>query len=145
FSYDLCHFLERLPRPRFNEFQVPDLAVGLFDWVLSFDHAAGRAWLVTTGLPNGRARERLRQIKDILATEVTEVESPRLPMPGRLRHRERVARTIPARREPGGGYQAHQGNSTTRRDARGGRRSRQRAARQRQGPGGKRHDCRSAA
>src|SRR5262249_50101466 len=28
FGYDLCHHLERLPRPRFDEFQVPDLAFG---------------------------------------------------------------------------------------------------------------------
>src|SRR5262249_31543122 len=30
FGYDLCHHLECLPRPRFDEFQVPDLAVGFY-------------------------------------------------------------------------------------------------------------------
>ena len=33
FGYDLCHHLERLPRPRFDEFEMPDLAVGFYDWV----------------------------------------------------------------------------------------------------------------
>jgi para-aminobenzoate synthetase component 1 len=74
FGYDLCHHLERLPRPRCDEFQVPDLAVGLYDWVASFDHAAGRAWLIATGLPETeprrrrrRAQRRLRQIKQYLS------------------------------------------------------------------------------
>jgi anthranilate/para-aminobenzoate synthase component I len=35
FGYDLCHHIERLPRPHFDEFQTPDLAVGLYDWVLA--------------------------------------------------------------------------------------------------------------
>ena len=38
FPYDLCHYLERLPRPRYYDFAMPDLAVGLYDWVISFDH-----------------------------------------------------------------------------------------------------------
>lgn len=59
FAYDLCHYLERLPRPRFCEFPVPDLAVGLYDWVLAFDHNQNRAWLVSTGYPReGAARRR---------------------------------------------------------------------------------------
>lgn len=73
FGYDLCHHLERLPRPRYDEFQVPDLAVGFYDWVLAWDHAAGRAWLVSTGIPeteprrqHRRAERRLTQIKDLL-------------------------------------------------------------------------------
>src|SRR5262245_35893326 len=61
FGYDLCHHLERLPRPRFDEFAVPDLAVGLYDWVVAFDHAAGRAWLISTGLPEVEPRRRRRR------------------------------------------------------------------------------------
>src|SRR5262249_26177130 len=29
FGYDLCHHIENLPRPRLDEFEVPDLHVGL--------------------------------------------------------------------------------------------------------------------
>jgi para-aminobenzoate synthetase component 1 len=61
FGYDLCHHLERLPRPRHDEFQVPDLALGLYDWVISFDHTAGRAWLVSTGFPETEPRRRRRR------------------------------------------------------------------------------------
>jgi para-aminobenzoate synthetase component I len=61
FGYDLCHHIERLPRPRFDEFEVPDLAVGIYDWVVAFDHARGGAWMISTGLPEtdpGRRRDR---------------------------------------------------------------------------------------
>ncbi len=61
FGYDLCHHLERLPRPRLDEFAVPDLAVGLYDWVVAFDHEAGRAWLISTGLPESDPRRRRRR------------------------------------------------------------------------------------
>jgi para-aminobenzoate synthetase component 1 len=70
FGYDLCHHVERLPRPRFDEFALPDLALGLYDWVLAFDHRAKRTWLVSTGLPEPRpwrrrrrAAERLREVR----------------------------------------------------------------------------------
>ena len=64
FGYDLCHHLERLPRPRHDEFEVPDLAVGFYDWVVAFDHRANRAWLLSTGLPEtnpARRRDRAGQ------------------------------------------------------------------------------------
>jgi para-aminobenzoate synthetase component 1 len=48
FGYDLCHRIERLPRPRFDEFRVPDLAVGLYDWVIAFDNVQKRAWQISS-------------------------------------------------------------------------------------------------
>jgi para-aminobenzoate synthetase component 1 len=57
-GYDLCHHLERLPSPRFDDLALPDVCLGLYDWTLAFDHVQGRAWLVSTGLPEqGQARE----------------------------------------------------------------------------------------
>jgi para-aminobenzoate synthetase component 1 len=74
FGYDLCHHLEKLPRPRHDEFEVPDLAVGFYDWVIAFDHLSGRAWVISTGLPETepqgrrlRAERRLREVKEHLA------------------------------------------------------------------------------
>ncbi len=61
FGYDLCHHVERLPRPRFDEFALSDLAVGLYDWVLAFDHRAQRTWLISTGLPETRPWRRRRR------------------------------------------------------------------------------------
>src|SRR4051794_2542505 len=56
FGHGLCHTLERIARPRFDEFCVPDLAVGRYDRVYSFDHVTRRAWCI------GRARSRERPV-----------------------------------------------------------------------------------
>src|SRR5262249_14465863 len=50
FGYHLGRAFERQPPPRCDEFQLPDMAVGVYDWVISFDHRTGRAWLVSTGI-----------------------------------------------------------------------------------------------
>lgn len=57
-GYDLLHSLERVPPPRWDDLALPDLCIGLYDWVLAWDHISGRAWLVSTGLPAAGARER---------------------------------------------------------------------------------------
>ncbi len=74
FGYDLCHHLEHLPRPIYDEFKIPDLAMGLYDWVIAFDHCAARAWIVSTGYPEPapcsrteRAAGRLRDVLQILS------------------------------------------------------------------------------
>ena len=46
FSYDLARSLERLPAPRFDEFDLPDLAVGLFEPVLAFDNVTSQGHLM---------------------------------------------------------------------------------------------------
>lgn len=49
-SYDLCQVVEKLPRHRYDEFQAPELAVGLYDWVMAWDGVAERGWLISTGV-----------------------------------------------------------------------------------------------
>jgi para-aminobenzoate synthetase component 1 len=73
FGYDLCHHIEKLPRTATDEFGVPDLAVGLYDWVAAFDHVAGRGWLISTGWPEteprlrrDRAGRRLSEVQALL-------------------------------------------------------------------------------
>ncbi len=51
FSYDLGRSLERLPRPRFEEFDIPAVSVGWYDVVLAWDHDQNRAWLISQGWP----------------------------------------------------------------------------------------------
>lgn len=67
FGYGLSHHLERLPRPRFDEFETPDLAIGFYDWVLAFDHLAHRAWLLSTGFPEAEPRRRRHRAEKRLA------------------------------------------------------------------------------
>lgn len=80
-GYDLNRSLERIAAPRFDEFRVPIVAVGLYDVVLAYDHSLDRAWLVSSGFPETaepdrtqRARRRIRQFRRRLA-EPAPVES----------------------------------------------------------------------
>lgn len=51
FGYDLCRSFEKIPLHRRNEFEVPDLALGIYDWVLAFDHAEDTCHLLTQRSP----------------------------------------------------------------------------------------------
>lgn len=80
FGYDLCHHIESLPRPRWDEFALPDLAVGLYDWVIAFDHGSRRAWLIATGLPEATPeRQRARAAARIAEVRRWLREGPRQP------------------------------------------------------------------
>ena len=58
-SYELGGAWEQLPRPAINEFDLPSLAVGLYDWLIAWDHELGTAWVISHGFPaEGAARER---------------------------------------------------------------------------------------
>lgn len=83
FGYDLCHHLERLPRPPHDEFAVPDLAVGIYDWVIGFDHLARRAWLMATGYPERDPRRRRQRARRRLEEVVAHLEAPPQPVPYR--------------------------------------------------------------
>lgn len=69
FAYGLGHAIERLPGPQFDEFQVPALAVGLYDWVIGVDHLQERAWLFA------RDSSRLKAVRRHL--EQTSTAEPR--------------------------------------------------------------------
>jgi len=48
-SYELGRCWEKFARAPHDEFQLPDLAVGFYDWVISWDHSQHRAWLIVQG------------------------------------------------------------------------------------------------
>jgi para-aminobenzoate synthetase component 1 len=50
-AYDWGLTLERLPAPRFDDLALDDVVIGLYDWVLAWDHVANRGWLISTGIP----------------------------------------------------------------------------------------------
>ncbi|MBN9122415.1 MAG: anthranilate synthase component I family protein [Planctomycetes bacterium] len=51
FGYEWGRHFERLPQPRANEFNAPTLHLGIYHWVVSFDHEQRRAWIVSSGDP----------------------------------------------------------------------------------------------
>ena len=59
-AYDWGRVLERLPSPRYDDLGMPDVVLGLYDWVLAWDHEASKAWLISTGLPETSPVERDR-------------------------------------------------------------------------------------
>jgi para-aminobenzoate synthetase component 1 len=69
-GYDWGTVLERLPRHRFDDLGVPDVLLGLYDWVIAWDHRMGTAWLISTGLPaSGNAALRQAQSRLELVRE----------------------------------------------------------------------------
>lgn len=60
-SYDLHHALERIPNPRYDEFQLPAWSLGLFDVVVAWDHVRGDAWIISQGIPESDPAPRRRR------------------------------------------------------------------------------------
>ncbi|MBM4003412.1 MAG: anthranilate synthase component I family protein [Planctomycetes bacterium] len=86
FAYSLGEQLEQLPRPRIDEFQIPDLAVGIYDVVAAFDHRLGKGWLISQGFPEStmqgrrqRAAARLREFGHWLREPDSSAATRRVP------------------------------------------------------------------
>ena len=60
-AYDWGRLLERLPAPRYDDLALADVVLGVYDWVLAWDHDASRAWLISTGLPDTDPTARVRR------------------------------------------------------------------------------------
>jgi para-aminobenzoate synthetase component 1 len=60
-AYDWGLALERLPEPAHDDLGLDDVVLGLYDWVLAWDHAESKAWLVSTGMPETRPEARARR------------------------------------------------------------------------------------
>ena len=50
-GYDINRALEQVPTTRWHDFDMPDLVLGWYDWVIAFDHLADHAMLISQGLP----------------------------------------------------------------------------------------------
>jgi para-aminobenzoate synthetase component 1 len=78
FGYELGRSLERVPAAAIDEFQLPALALGLYDVVAAFDHQQKAAWLISQGLPESepnarreRAAARLARFREHLSRPAT--------------------------------------------------------------------------
>ncbi len=70
-SYELGRAWERFPRSDVDEFALPDLSVGLYDWVLAWDHDQERCWLISQGWPETDSSEKQQRAR----ARATAVES----------------------------------------------------------------------
>ena len=57
-SYDWGLELERLPAPLHDDLGLDDVVLGIYDWVIAWDHVAASAWLISTGMPEMHATTR---------------------------------------------------------------------------------------
>src|SRR5688572_26862791 len=90
-AYDWGRTLERLPECRFDDLALPDVVLGIYDWVIAWDHDESRTWLISTGLPettaDGRQRRAELRAADVQARLDANPDTPRLnalsrPVPG---------------------------------------------------------------
>jgi len=74
-GYDWGAQLERVPRTRYDDLAIPDAMLGLYDWVIAWDHQTEQAWVISTGIPEQgparreRAARRLAFVKERLADQ----------------------------------------------------------------------------
>ena len=77
-SYDLGHFIEKLPSKAVDDLQLPESYLGFYDAVAIFDNLESRAYVASTGFPEkgsawkARAESRLEDMKRMVA------QAPRL-------------------------------------------------------------------
>jgi len=70
-SYDLCHFIEKLPTTAIDDLQLPECYFGFYDVILAIDNLQNKSYIISTGFPElaedlrlKKARERLNTIKN---------------------------------------------------------------------------------
>ncbi|MEP7327260.1 MAG: aminodeoxychorismate synthase component I [Gemmatimonadota bacterium] len=96
-GYELGNSFERVPRTRDGGPETPDACIGIYDWVVAWDHAERKAWIISTGMPDvgaardRRAAERMRFVqaalqdsvnpKDLIARAATRPGPPTFPVP----------------------------------------------------------------
>jgi para-aminobenzoate synthetase component 1 len=83
-GYDWGLTLERLPAPRYDDLGMDDVVLGVYDWVIAWDHETGRAWLISTGLPEtdpDRKRRRARDRARIVRERIEQVRPEGGPRP----------------------------------------------------------------
>ena len=90
-SYDLCHFIERLPATAVDDLKLPECYLAFYDAIIAFDHLEGGTYIASTGFPEmeeasrrNRARERIDELRDVLAeapSPETDSSSEKAEMP----------------------------------------------------------------
>jgi len=99
-SYDLCHFIERLPSTAIDDLELPEAYFAFYDAVLAFDHLEQKTYVVVTGFPELEEGHRLRQAR-LRLEEIRNWLHPRHSGPETGRHCEPELRGMSLRAERG--------------------------------------------
>jgi para-aminobenzoate synthetase component 1 len=66
FSYDLGHFIERLPGKAIDDLKLPECYLGFYDLILAYDNLQNKAFIISSGFPELEETARLRRAGDRL-------------------------------------------------------------------------------
>ncbi len=66
FSYDLCHFVERLPAAAVDDLQLPECFLAFYDAAIVIDHLTGENYLIATGFPELEEKRRIKKAGETL-------------------------------------------------------------------------------
>ncbi|MDO8472819.1 MAG: anthranilate synthase component I family protein, partial [Dehalococcoidia bacterium] len=92
-SYDLCHFIERLPSTAEDDLQLPESCLGFYDVVVAFDHLLGKAYAISTGFPELDESKRVKRAMERLSqTSLLMSEAGRQSLPCKFEMSERALR-----------------------------------------------------
>jgi para-aminobenzoate synthetase component 1 len=80
-SYDLCHFIERLPAIAIDDLKLPESYFVFYDTILAFDNLEGKAYIASTGFPELDEKRRLKRAKLRLEEMKSRLSSPSLRTP----------------------------------------------------------------
>lgn len=75
-AYELGGCWERVPPARCDDFGLPVLSAGVYDWVLSWDHVQQRAWIVSQGYPEREPVRRRERAAERAAAVRRQLEQP---------------------------------------------------------------------
>lgn len=80
FAYELGTAFDRIDRHPNAPHPVPDIALGLYDWVIAWDHLVGDVWLISTGIDaDGNANAQRARLRADAALERWHAEVRALP------------------------------------------------------------------
>jgi para-aminobenzoate synthetase component 1 len=60
-SYDLCHFIEKLPHKAVNDLNLPECYLGFYDTIVALDHQENKTYIVSMGFPELDEEKRRRR------------------------------------------------------------------------------------
>ena len=76
FSYDLCHFIERLPTSAVDDLKLPESYFGFYDTVVVFDNLENKTYVASTGFPELNEKQRLKRARLRLEEMKSRLYSP---------------------------------------------------------------------
>ena len=86
FSYDLCHFIEQLPKTAIDDLQLPESHFGFYDLILAYDNMRNKAYLLSTGFPELNETKRIKRAGE----RIDEFKKKLTTVPGKIVNRRMV-------------------------------------------------------